>query len=42
MDSLANHAALKKAPVTLKHQLAGGRGRVDRLLVQVKINAARL
>src|SRR5262249_51696135 len=44
MDSLADHAALKlgKRARNLKHELAGRRGRVDRLLVEVQINPAGL
>ena len=42
MNTLPDHAALKLGECTadLKHQLAGRRGRVDRLLVEVQIDAA--
>ena len=44
MDALTDHAALKlgKSAADLKHQLAGWRGRVDRLLVEVQIDIAGL
>ena len=43
-DSLADHAALElgKGAGDLKHQPSGRRRRVDRLLVEVQINAASL
>jgi hypothetical protein len=42
MDTLPDHAALKlgKSAVDLKHELAGRRGGVDRLLIEVHIDAA--
>ena len=44
MDSLPDHAALEfgKGARHLKHELAGGCGGVDRLLIQVQINTAGL
>jgi hypothetical protein len=43
-DTLADHAALKlsKRARDLKRQFAGRRGGVDRLLVEVQVNAAGL
>ena len=44
MDALPDHAALKLGECTadLKHQLACRCGRVDRLLVEVQVDAAGL
>ena len=43
VDALPDHGALElsKSPANLKHQATSRRGRVDRLLVEVQINAAR-
>jgi hypothetical protein len=44
VDALTDHAALKlgKSAADLKHELAGWRGGVDRLLIEVQIDAAGL
>jgi hypothetical protein len=44
MDSLADHAALELGERTreLEHQPPGRRRRVDRLLIEVQIDAASL
>jgi hypothetical protein len=44
INSLADHTAfeLSERASDLKHQAAGWRGRVDRLLIEIKIHAARL
>jgi hypothetical protein len=42
VDALADHAELKlgKSAADLKNELAGRRGGVDRLLIEVRIDAA--
>ena len=44
LDACLEHAALKlsEGPTHLKHELARWRSRVDRLLIEVQINAAVL
>src|SRR6516164_1269583 len=44
VDALTDHAALKlgKSAADLKHELAGRRGGVDRLLIEVQIDGAGL
>jgi hypothetical protein len=44
VDPLTDHAALKlgKSAADLKHELAGRRGGVDRLLIEVQIDGAGL
>jgi hypothetical protein len=43
IDSLTDHAALElgKRPRDLKHELSGLRCRVERLLIQIQIHAAK-